>query len=153
MSSKRFAPALVIRPQTSYFLGAIILLAHILAAALLWPLYEQFGLKILVLLPLLLYSGFKSFVHDVIRKGRTSIICIRCASDDRWQLEQLDGRQINASLEKDSYVHPRLIILKFLTEDKKKIAVPLLSDSADSEILRKLRVRLFGIRSAELSAE
>lgn len=152
MSSKRYAPALVIRPHTSCILATIILLVHVVAVALLWPLYVQFGLKVALLLPLLLVSGFRNCVYYVMRTARTSIVCITCITDDHWLLEQKDGTRVNASLRKHSYVHPRLIILNFLLENKRKISIPLLADSVDREILRKLRVRLFGIRSAEHTA-
>jgi len=61
--------------------------------------------------------------------------------DERWRLESGDGVVHWARLT-SGYAHPLIIILNFRLESGRQRSLTLLPDSADSDVLRRMRVWL-----------
>jgi hypothetical protein len=151
MSSRRSEAALAVKLHPSQQMLTLLLVMHGLALSMLWPLFEQLGLFVLLLMPVLLISLNQSVRRYALLTGRHAVTEIRLKSNNDYVLAMADRRHIQAVLRRGSYVHPMLIILNFkLGRWPWYISVPLLTDSVDAEILRRLRVRLRTLRDGEL---
>lgn len=67
---------------------------------------------------------------------------LQWSADGRWELFGTDGAKRSARLLPAAYVHPWLVVLKFITEDKRRCAVVLPADGLSADEHRRLRVRL-----------
>lgn len=152
MSSRRSEAALDVKLHTSLKMLVVIVLMHSLALLMLWPLYQQLGLFVLVFIPLLIMSLFQGARRYALLKGKHAVTEIILKTNNEYVLAMGDKpRYVQAVLRRGSYVHPFLIILNFkLKRWPWYVSVPLLTDSADEEILRRLRVRLRTLRDGEL---
>ena len=70
---------------------------------------------------------------------------VEWSGDGHWVLYNAQGLSRKARL-LESYVHPRLVILNFALGRIRRRSVVILQDSADSEDIRRLRVRLSAYR-------
>jgi len=140
MSSRRYAPPLRIKLQTSFLLTTFIISSHVLTFGVLWLVPVHAG-WIFLSLPVFIVSAYLSLrkhtfesyrIHEVIHD-----------SDGDWQLFVGHKKEVYADLQADSYRHPFISILNFRTEDKEKYSVILLPDNVDRESFRRLRVLLF----------
>lgn len=151
MSSRRSDAALHLKRRRSRQLAILLTGMHAIGLFMLWPLSERFGLYVLPAVPLLLLSLIQVLSRHVVLKGGYAVTEITVTTNNEYLLGMADARQLTAVLRKGSYVHPRLLVLNFRLEQWPwYLSVPLLSDSADKDILRRLRVRLKGLRDSEL---
>lgn len=151
MSLRRSKAALVVKLHTSRQMLVLIVLMHSLALLLLWPLYERLGLFVLMIIPALLISLVLSVRRYALLAGRRAVTEIIVKSSNEYVLAMNDGRYVPAVLRRGSYVQPLLIILNFKVKRWPwYLSVPLLTDSADEDVLRQLRVRLRTMRDGEL---
>lgn len=152
MSLRRSEAALDVKLHTSLKMLALIVLMHGLALFMLWPLCQRLGLFVLLFIPVL----FSSLVHGARRyallKGKHAVTEIILKSNNEYVLAIGDNqRYVQAVLRRGSYVHPALLILNFkIKQWPWYVSVPLLTDSADEDVLRRLRVRLLTMRDGEL---
>jgi len=135
MSLKKSVPALQINLQPSHYLLAFILVSHGGALLLLFLLPVNLWLKLLVTL-VVLFSLYRQWCEH--GRGYTQL---RWDSLDQWWLIEPGGDEFAAQLLPGSYVHPALLVLRFRVDHRVRSLV-LLADSADGDLLRRLRVRL-----------
>lgn len=151
MSSKRSEATLVVKLHTSRQMLVLMLVVHLLALSVLWPLYQQLGLFVFMLILVLFISLVQTVRRYAMLKGKYAVNEIIVKSNNDYVLAMSDKQYVQAVLRRGSYVHPLLIILNFrLRRWPWYISVPLLTDSADKEALRRLRVRLRTLRDGEL---
>ena len=151
MSSRRSDAALVVKLHPSRRMLVLLVTLHSLALSLLWPLHERLGLMVLLLVPLLLTSLVQSARRYALLTGKHAVTEIVVKNNNDYLLGMPGGRYRQAALRRGSYVHPALIVLNFKhSRWPWYLSVPLLSDSADTEMLRRLRVRLRTLRDGEL---
>lgn len=151
MSLRRSRAALVVKLRASRQMRLLIMLMHGLALFLLWPLYDRLGLFVLLFIPALLISFIMSMRRYALLTGRHAVTEIIVKGSNEYVLTMSDGRYVLAVLRRGSYVHPRVIILNLkLKRWPWYLSVPLLTDSADADVLRQLRVRLRTMRDGEL---
>lgn len=151
MSSRRSEAALVVKLHTSLKMLVVIVMMHSLALLMLWPLYERLDLFVLLFVPALLISLSSLVRRYAMLKGRYAVTEITLKSNNEYVLLMANQRRVQAGLRRGSYVHPLLIILNFkLKRWPWYVSVPLLTDSADEDVLRRLRVRLRTMRDGEL---
>lgn len=152
MSSRRSEAALVVKLHTSLKMLVVIVMIHSLALSVLWPLQQQMGLYVLLLAPILFLSMLRSTSRYALLKGKYAVTEIILKSNNEYVLIMGDSQaKLQAVLRRGSYVHPLLLILNFkLNRWPWYVSVPLLTDSADEDVLRCLRVRLRTMRDGEL---
>lgn len=63
-------------------------------------------------------------------------------AENRWELSSSEGGNREACLLPAAYIHPFLVVLRFMTEDKRRCAVILPADGLDPDSHRRLRVLL-----------
>jgi len=135
MSLQKSVPALQIELRPSRYLLIFILISHLGALVLLLLLPVQLWAKLLVAL-LVLFSltrQWQSHVHVYQH--------LRWDSQNQWWLSDQSGKNYAAALLPGSYVHPLMLVLRFKVQ-KRTCHLVLLPDSADPDLLRRLRVRL-----------
>jgi hypothetical protein len=129
----------------------LMVMMHSLALLMLWSLHERLGLFILFLMTVLVTSLIRSVCRHVLLKGKYAVNEIILKGNNEYVLVMGDKRHVQAVLRRGSYAHPLLLLLNFkLKQWPWYVSVPLLTDSADAEILRRLRVRLRTLRDGEL---
>ena len=147
MSSTVYAPPLRIDRRPSRFLLLTLTAVHGLAFLCLAPLPVAWWIK----LPAALAITAQWIVGSRSQAALSSAAAINCLvwiGGHSWKLYNPDGIEWNARLLPGAYIHPRLIILRFLTEDRKRRAVVLPRDSVAPDSHRRLRVQL-GLLQAE----
>lgn len=152
MSLRRSEAALDAKLHTSLQMLVLIAIMHGLALLMLWPLYQRLGLFVLLFIPVLFLSLVHAVRRHVLLKGKYAVTEIILKSNNEYVLAMGDEqRYVQAVLRRGSYVHPLLVILNFkLRRWPWYVSVPLLTDSADEDVLRRLRVRLRTMRDGEL---
>ena len=151
MSSRRSEAALVVKLHTSLKMLVVIVMMHSLALLMLWPLYQRLGLFVLLFIPVLFVSLVRGVSRHALLKGKYAVTEIILKSNNEYVLAMSGERYVQAVLRRGSYVHPLLLMLNFkLKRWPWYVSVPLLTDSADEDVLRRLRVRLRTMRDGEL---
>lgn len=101
-----------------------------------WP--GRLFLLCLVLLSSL-YYGYTHF-HAA---NPQAIKRLTWRADGDWVLETVSGERRDAQLLPNAYVHPWLVVLAFRATDSGQVMrLSLFRDAVDSEVFRRLRVRL-----------
>lgn len=131
---------LTLELNPSRTLAALLVLAHGGALALLVLLPLAWWARVL-LTGALLCSLWLTLNRHALRRGESAITRLVWENDDTWLLMRADGKEQRAQLKPGSYASPRLVILNF-DAGRRPLSVVLLPDAADTESLRKLRVRL-----------
>ena len=152
MSLRQSEAALIVKLHPSKQLFLLMLFMHGLAMLMLCSLYEQLSFFVLLPVILIIFSLVWVMRRYVFLTSKHSISEIILKINSEYVLATgNDGLYVRASLRRGSYVHPLLIILNFrLKQWPWYVSVPLLTDSADKELLRQLRVRLRTMRDGEL---
>ena len=135
MSSQKSVPALQIDLQPSRYLLAFILISHVGALVLL------FLLPVALWIMLLLGSAILFSLYRQWRDYVPGYKSLRWDSLDQWWLMDQTGKAVAAQLLPGSYVHPLMLVLRYRVHRRVRSLV-LLPDSADRDMLRRLRVRL-----------
>ena len=71
-----------------------------------------------------------------------AVRCLVWEGNGRWKLFTTDGEYREASLRPLTYVHAWLVVLRFVTDDKRRSTVILPPDVLDPDSHRRLRARL-----------
>ncbi len=139
MSSTRYARSLRIEPKPSSILKWF-LIANFVGAMLI--LFIVFSVFIALLLSLFLSGCFYSlYRHYILQKTAQSIRLLVRETHGEWLLYTLDGAEQEVALSASSYIHPQLIILILLSNNK-RYTLPLLRDSISTDCFRSLSVWL-----------
>lgn len=141
MSSAAYALPLRLERQRSRGLAWTLLAVHGLAVAVLPTLAWPWWLKSLLAVAVVA-QGIVSWRRHVQPRAPTAIRTVLWKSAEEWELTQVDGRRVGARLRRASYVQSALVILRFKTEDGRRVAVLLPADGVDRELHRRLRVGL-----------
>ena len=142
MSSTKYASPLTIEVRRSRQLLALLLFAHIGALLLIWALSISLWLILLIAL-LIVTSLLYSVKRHYLRNSHNAIVHAVWDADENWHLSLANGSTVIARLLPDTYIHPWLVVLNFVSQNpSKKYSLLLLPDSLDASTLRRLRVRL-----------
>lgn len=125
-------------PRLMIFLFSVHTLAAVAVTAVPLPIWMQLGTGLLVALSLVL--GFR--LH-IARNTAQAISSALWDEKGIWKLTLASGENLDARLLPDSVVTQPLIVLNFKTGSRwRSRSLVLPSDAVDSDLLRKLRVRL-----------
>jgi hypothetical protein len=141
MSSPSYALPLRLERRSSRYLLTALVGVHGLALLVIPPLPVAWWIKV----PVALAIAAQWFVTWRRQLALTSPLAVKglvWTGENTWELFGADGASRKAKLLPGAYIHPLLVILRFLTEDKHKCAVVLPRDSLDPDSHRRLRVRL-----------
>jgi toxin CptA len=141
MSSAAYVAPLRLECRPSRYLLIALIAVHGLALLVLLPLPVAWWTK----LPVALAIAAQWLVfwrRHVVLTAPLAVKRLVWTGEDRWELVNGDGALREARLLPGAYVHPLLVILRFLTEDKRSCAVVLPRDSLAPDDHRRLRVQL-----------
>lgn len=126
-------------------LAGFLVLAHSTAAVALAYIDLQVPLRLLLglMIAASLYRNLR--VHVLLNSPR-SLLRLVWEASGKWRVWDAFGREHEATLAPDCFVNSKLVILSLKLEGLGRRAVLLLPDSLDSEVLRRLRVRLRAAR-------
>jgi len=151
MSSPSYAAPLRLERRPSRYLLSALLTVHGMALLVLMPLPVVWWIKALLALAVLA-QGIVSWRRQLAFGPAAAVQRLVWSGGSRWELFNRDGAGRRARLLPGSYIHPRLVILRFLTEDRHKCSVVLPCDSLDPDSHRRLRVQL-GLLQDKATAE
>ena len=122
-------------------LAGLLVLGHATAAVALAYIDLSPALRVLfgLMLAASLYRNLRVYV---LFSAPRSLLKLVWEASGKWRVWDACGREHEAILAPDYYVHPKLVILTLKLEGLGRRAVLLLPDSLDSEVFRRLRVRL-----------
>jgi len=141
MSSPVSAPILRLERRPSPSLMIVLVVVHGAALLVLWPLPLSIWIKALLAMAILVQAMI-TWRHHVNMRAPTAVKRLVWGNDDQWELFPSGGGSCSAQLLPASYVHPLLVILRFMTEDKRRCAVIVPPDGLGPDDHRRLRVRL-----------
>jgi len=141
MSSLSYAPPLRLERRPSRYLLSVLLAVHGLALLVLIPLPLVWWVKVLLALAVLA-QGVVSWRRHLAFGSALAARRLVWTGGRSWELINRDGAARRARLHTGCYIHPWLVILHFLTEDRHKCVVVLPCDSLDPDSHRRLRVQL-----------
>lgn len=135
-----------IRPGFSRQLAVYLLVLHVLALGLtaLLPLQWAFRIPLTILIVCSLFHYRRRYL---LPRGGRAVTAVEWKGEREWILHNVLGETETASLSGSSYIHPRLLILNYRTTAGKRLSLCLTADRVDREQLRRLRTRLYGVRS------
>ena len=81
-------------------------------------------------------------LHSVWRVRTLDVDAVLLDANDNWHLTLADGSVMTARLLGQPFVTAWLTVLRFLLQDGRARTVVMLSDNADADGFRRLRVRL-----------
>ena len=141
MSSPAYALPLRIERRASRGLAWAVGAVHGLALAVLPPLDLPWWLKLIVAAAVL-SQAVLTWRRHVAPRAPGAIRGLLWRADGQWELMRVDGRAFTARLRRASYLHPHLVILRFIAEDGARHALLLPADAVDAQLHRRLRVGL-----------
>ena len=141
MSLDAYVPPLRLDRRPSRILFIALTAVHGIALLVLPPLVMAWWVK-LPLAMLIMMHWVVSYRHHIAFSAPRAVKHFIWLGDNRWELFGIDGSAIKARLLPTAYVHPLLVVMRFLTEDNHKRAVVLPYDGLDTDGHRQLRVQL-----------
>ena len=114
---------------------------HGIALLVLPPLEMAWWIKFPLAI-LIMMHWVVSYRHHMAFSAPRAVKHFIWLDDNRWELFGIDGSAYKARLLPAAYVHPLLVVMRFLTEDNNKLAVVLPYDGLDQDSHRRLRVQL-----------
>jgi len=142
MSSKKYAAPLQLEIRPSRILLVVLLLLHLSAIVILITLPMPAILMFVLSIVLILIGAHLMSLH-ALRSSEKAVTKIIWDANDEWLLSGSARQNVKVDLLGDSYVHPKLTILRFKEPDKMwSNSVVLLKDNIDENDFRRLRVRL-----------
>lgn len=141
MSSAAYALPLRLERRPSRYLMYAVIGAHSVALMVLLPLPLAWWIK-LALMGGIVAQWVVTWRRQVMLTAPQAVKQLIWSSENSWELHSADGASREARLLPSAYIHPFLVILRFMTEDKRRCAVILPPDSVDADTHRRLRVQL-----------
>ena len=141
MSSSFYAPPLRFELSPSRWLGGCLILVHGLALSTFVFLPVPWWIKLPLALGVI-GQWRVSWCRHIALSSPAAVKGLLCKADDDWELSTADGSTRKAHLLSGTYIHPCLVVLRFVAEDKHKHSVVLPGDSLDPDSHRRLRARL-----------
>jgi hypothetical protein len=141
MSSPAYALPLRLERQPSRYLMSTVIVVHGAALLVLLPLPLPWWIKV----PLaagIVAQWIGAWRNHVTLTAPAAVKTLVWLAENRWELFCADGASCEARLLPGAYVHPFLVILRFMTEDNRRCAVILPPGSLHADYHRRLRVRL-----------
>lgn len=133
---------MTIHLQPSYRLAVILVLAHMVAAGLLWPLALPWNITVIIVVTLIA-SLFYYLRKDAMLTAQNAVVVLTLPDEMTCVLTMRSGESIACSIQGNSFVAPYLTVInlkpsqKFFTH-----SVVILPDGIDAEEFRRLRVWL-----------
>lgn len=151
MSSKKYAARLQLDLYPSKTLLAVLLLLHSIAIIALLMLPFPVWL-ILLLSALVIVYGAHLITTHALRNSKKSIRKIIWDANDDWLISTRIAENVKMTLQRDSFIHPMLTVLRFKQSGKFfPVSAILLKDNINENEFRRLRVRLTLSRNNEES--
>jgi len=141
MSSLSYAAPFRLERRPSRYLLSALLAVHGMALLVLMPLPAGWWIKAPLVLAVVA-QGIVSWRRQLVFASAIAVQRLVWIGGSSWELFDRDGAGRRAHLLPGSYIHPWLVILRFLTEEGHKYAVVLPCDSLDPDSHRRLRVQL-----------
>ena len=138
--SEKYNKILKIKIKVSFFLGCVLLVTGLGALLLLWytPLPNGIGW---VLAAALLISLYRQLCRHALRCDRRSIVGLELDTAGRGAVCYADATEWFACRVTESYVHPRVVILRLHAEAPvRRFSVVVAWDAVAAEVFRELRV-------------
>jgi hypothetical protein len=114
---------------------------HGVALLVLFPINVAWWIKLPVAAAVLAQWIF-SWRRYAMLSAPAAVKSLVRTTDGSWELCRGDGGCYAARLLPAAYVHPLLVVMRFMAEDQRRYAVVLPSDSLDADSHRRLRVQL-----------
>jgi toxin CptA len=134
---------LTIHLQPSYRLAVILVLAHLVAAGLLWPLALSWNIAVIIV-AMLIVSLFYYLRKDAMLTAQNAVVVLTLPDDEMTcVLTTRSGESVACSIQGSSFVASYLTVIN-LKPSQKFFArsVVILPDGIDAEEFRRLRVWL-----------
>lgn len=141
MSSHGFALPLRLDCRPSRYLLWVMVAVHGAALLALLPLPIDWWLKPPIAVAILV-QGIIVWENHINFSSPHAVTRMVWSLDNRWALYTVNGAIHVARLLPTSYVHPWLVILRFVTEDNRRCAVILPLDGLGADSHRRLRALL-----------
>lgn len=141
MSSSAYAPPLRLECRPSRYLLIALIGVHGLALLVLPLLPAAWWIKLPVALAITA-QWVLVWRRHIVLTAPLAVKRLVWTGGSRWELFNGAGALRGARLLPAAYVHPLLVILRFLTEDKRRCTAVLPRDSLDPDSHRRLRVLL-----------
>ena len=138
---QKIEPPLRLTPYYSVRLAAYLFTIHAVALLVVFTLVSPWWL-VVGLSTAILFSLLRSNRRYLQYRGYRVIRSAEINGQDEWRLQQTNGDEVRAELQSSSYIHPKLSVLNFRSEQGKRYSLILLPDGIDAESFRRLRVRL-----------
>ncbi len=141
MSLKKYATPLRLELQPSFTLLVLLSVMYggaaliLLSISFYWPLGT-------LLFVVVLYSLYMQLRLHLWMNSPKSVVALVWMEENGWKIFDRDGKSIDATLSGQSYLHAKLVVLKFKTEMEEQRVAIIFADSVTAEAHRKLRVRL-----------
>ena len=134
--STKYATPLLLEPGPSRSLRAWLVVIHVVAIILLPSLSLPAGAGLILLL-LILFS-----LWHTIRRHPDSVSAVLWSETRSCRLSLASGQDVEARLMPQVFILPWLVIMRFKSDRKRLHQLVLLPDMLESEVFRRLRVRL-----------
>jgi hypothetical protein len=141
MSSPVFAAPLRLECRPSRYLMLAVTVVHGGALLVLIPIDASWWVKLPVAAAVVV-QWIVTWRHYVMLSAPAAVKSLVRTTDGNWELCRGDGGCFAAQLLPAAYVHPLLVVMRFITEDRRRYAVVLPCDSLDTDSHRRLRVQL-----------
>lgn len=148
MSSRSFDKALHLKPETSYLLAGVLVVLHLAALLSITVAFSLDFAGVFFLIILFAVSLGYYLRKYIFSLSKMSVASITQTSEGDWSLRFANGELVDASLSDDSYNHPLLVVLNFVT-DSGRVSIPLFRDALPGDLHRQLRRRLSLSRPAQ----
>ena len=141
MSSPVSAAPLRLECRRSRYLMLAVGLVHGAALLVLLPLPVAWWIKFPVAAAVVMQGVF-TWRRYVLLNAPAAVKRLIRTTDGAWELCRGDGGCHAARLLPAAYVHPLLVVMRFMAEDRRRYAVVLPCDGLDEDSHRRLRVQL-----------
>ncbi len=127
--------------KASWLLALILIALHVSTLIILPWLAVPFSV-IILLAGVIVFSLYHALMTHVLFRGKKSVAALIWGMSGGLKVIDREGKVYEAVIKDNSFVNPHLIILNLRLIERGSRTLVLLPDSADREILRRLRVRL-----------
>jgi len=120
----------------------LLVIAACLGAAVVVLMLSLPWLLTVSILVLLIATTFPVIRRHILLSDPRSPVALSINADNQWRMMLRSGEEINASLQPDYFVTPGLIVMNFELLKHCRCSLVLFGDSAQPDVLRKLRIIL-----------